>query len=128
MAAGGAKRATRNRPATACCTPSRSSPSKTTPKFTPGGQRRTTRKAVQRRILEQAGFRRLKPPPGAKPTYPEAWRKHGHCIAGQKRDTVNRVAWSRRDDLTGETIINETKAGSIRVPRKDGRRPDSGGR
>ena len=64
---------------------------------------RTSARRVQDKVLEAAGFVKVKLPPGPCPTYSEAHERYGDCIVTTNKHFAALVAGSLRDLFDGRT-------------------------
>ena len=60
-------------------------------------------KRVQDRVLELHGFRKVRLPSGARPTFTEAHERYGDCIAGTTKHMAAIVGGALRDIFDGRT-------------------------
>ena len=58
---------------------------------------------VQDRVLEVYGFRKVRLPAGARPTFTEAHRRYGDCIVGTTKHVAAIVDGALRDTFDGRT-------------------------
>ena len=62
-----------------------------------------TARRVQDRVLEVYGFRKVRLPAGARPTFTEAHRRYGDCIVGTTKHVAAVVDGVLRDTCDGRT-------------------------
>ena len=62
-----------------------------------------TARRVQDRVLELYGFRKVRLPAGARPTFTEAHRRFGDCIVGTTKHVAAVVDGALRDTFDGRT-------------------------
>ena len=87
---------------------------------TPRRRGQLSARRVQDRVLEAYGFTKVQLPAGERPTYTEAHRRYGDCIAGTTKHLVAIVGGALRDTFDGRTYewdveTRERKAQSVWV-------------